>query len=677
MALIHWWPLNGDTKDYGLDPVALTNSGATVNAAGKIGKCYFLSYSAGFTGKFNTNALMSGECSFSLWIKIPDAEYRARVNSFSYDSSHVLMNSRIFGTSGSYAKTGLCLALQTNNIYNDGSFTGTNLCMGWRDSNSAPVWGGTGVTLDTWYHIAITKASDRKMCMYVNGTKVVGPSTASTGTFPESNFYINTSGVWGSGNYRNSNAPMYINDFRIYDHALTPKEVKDISKGLVLHYDFEDEEIEPTINLGNTSATYSNQTEGTAYGATAWGGDAGTITYYKSGGYNNYPYKVYHKTAKGTGGIYRKTADDIVIEAGKTYTMSIYIKASTDIDNASAYSFNINRGSDNNYINYGASFNITTEWKRLVKTFTATKSQAGSYGEMSIIYDDTTTDYYVYYSGFQIEEKDHVTPYINGTRNNCTVYDNSGYGYNGTAYGGLSISKATAIGKSASKFDGSSAYIETNFPGNLDIYSFALWVKFATSDAAHVIDFRNSGASSGCQPFYGGLGYGIQFYSTNGGSLQPSVAMCGWSSSNINEWQHVVGIITTTGCKLYVNGQLKGSNTTTKTNPTEWGTLPLRLGTRCSGANWFNGEIADFKIYATELSDTDVLKEYQSMANIDKSYNLTARLFVENPTKTDFAKLDQQGVFTAKALDESAFATALNFKTYDNGDLVAREFKEC
>ena len=177
---------------------------------------------------------------------------------------------------------------------------------------------------------------------------------------------------------------------------------------------------EGTTNLGNTSATYSNKTHGQTINCQAWGGDAGTCTFYRCGGFMNYPYKVYHKTATGSGGIYTKTADDIVIEAGKTYTMSVYVKASRSFT-ASEYSFNINRGSDNNYINFGTTFNITTQWKRIARTFTATNSQAGNYGEMSIIYDDGVTDYYVYYSGFQIEKKDHATLYTPDTRPDNTI----------------------------------------------------------------------------------------------------------------------------------------------------------------------------------------------------------------------------------------------------------------
>lgn len=178
--------------------------------------------------------------------------------------------------------------------------------------------------------------------------------------------------------------------------------------------------IEGTTNLGGTSVNYSNLEYGKVYDVGGWGGDKGTITYYPNGGYNDYPYKVYHKTATGTGGFYKKTDNDIQIEAGKTYTMSVYVKASRNFSDL-AYSFNINRGSDNRYITYNKSVPFTTEWKRISRTFTATEADAGMYGEMSILYDDGETDYYVYYSGFQIEEKDHATPFVIDTRPDNTI----------------------------------------------------------------------------------------------------------------------------------------------------------------------------------------------------------------------------------------------------------------
>ena len=42
MSLIHWWPLNGNLKDYGLLNTTLTNLNSTaINNNGKIGKCYY------------------------------------------------------------------------------------------------------------------------------------------------------------------------------------------------------------------------------------------------------------------------------------------------------------------------------------------------------------------------------------------------------------------------------------------------------------------------------------------------------------------------------------------------------------------------------------------------------------------------------------------------------------
>ena len=80
--------------------------------------------------------------------------------------------------------------------------------------------------------------------MYVNGTQV----GTSTGTCTSTNWAYDTI-------IARPSSTRYYNDIRIYNHALSVKEVKEISKGLILHYNFEDEYIEPTTNIDPAKST--------------------------------------------------------------------------------------------------------------------------------------------------------------------------------------------------------------------------------------------------------------------------------------------------------------------------------------------------------------------------------------------------------------------------------------
>lgn len=53
---------------------------------------------------------------------------------------------------------------------------------------------------------------------------------------------------------------MYLNDVRIYDHALSQAEVKELSKALFVHYTFDDILTEATTNTSTVNgwSTYAN-----------------------------------------------------------------------------------------------------------------------------------------------------------------------------------------------------------------------------------------------------------------------------------------------------------------------------------------------------------------------------------------------------------------------------------
>ena len=97
-----------------------------------------------------------------------------------------------------------------------------------------------------WTHCAITY--ENPICkVYINGevkAEYNGVSNSSTFAYSTPLIY-NSSG-------------RLLNDFRIYDHCLSAKEVKEISKGLVLHYQLKGF---GQPNLINKAELYTNSTK--------------------------------------------------------------------------------------------------------------------------------------------------------------------------------------------------------------------------------------------------------------------------------------------------------------------------------------------------------------------------------------------------------------------------------
>lgn len=586
-------PLINNIENQGVSNIPIINNGVTFVDGGKIGnKC------ASFNGNYfslqnlsNFNAI-----SVSFWMKPANT-----------NQTGCLLNYR--------ASVGVDLAI----FLIDGKIR--------FDAGGQTIFNYTYTT--DWQHVTVTYDGNIKS-LYINGilnqsvtiNKVISCS-ATKGTVGASS--ANTT----SGSYNNYIG--LLNDYRIYDHCLSPKEVKEISKGLVLHYPLNDAYVEGTVNLGNTSASYSNMTEGREYTATSWGGDAGTVTYYKSGGYNNLPYKVYHKTASGSGGIYYKTANDISIVAGKTYTMSVWVKASRNFL-GSIFSFNINgvtSSDSNHYITYSKDVPFTTEWTRISKTFTATESDAGMYGEMSIIYDDRDTDYYVYFSGFQIEEKDHATPYTPNTRNESTVYDCSGYQNNGTITGSLSCSADSPRYKTCVQTSSSGKIQKDAFlPSAITHYTISVWCKITDPNAAAHLWTKHSNGSKGIiqgpdggwiYSYHGGGLITRTSFLTTSGTITQTYPGFGQNYKDGNWHMYtIVGNGNINTC--YLDGVMTGRSIISDfVSYNISGQLNIGFTEECL--------VSDYRCYATALSAEDIKELYNTSAYVSDNgalltYNL-------------------------------------------------------
>lgn len=208
MSLKVWLPLNGTLDNQGLDNIVVTNNGATVDNSGKIGKCYSFDGSDDYislTGNCLYNIIKGGTSSFSIsfWI------YQA-------DSTRAI----IFGDYGLAGGIGFNIELTTNNCVR----------FYW---NGSPDLGISQINVGTttWNHVVLVYDTTH-LYGYLNGNLVY----TYTGYLTVKNkisgsYYLGRDSRTGSTTLNGK-----LNDFRIYDHALSSMEVKQISQGLILHY---------------------------------------------------------------------------------------------------------------------------------------------------------------------------------------------------------------------------------------------------------------------------------------------------------------------------------------------------------------------------------------------------------------------------------------------------------
>ena len=147
---------------------------------------------------------------------------------------------------------------------------------------------------------------------------------------------------------------------------------------------------------------YSNKNYNSPYTAGCWGGDAATITYYSTEGYNDLPYKKLTKTTGGTGGCYITEHSTFPIEDSKNYIISAWMKASQTVT-LNGYAIDLNRASDNAY-RTGTTPILNTSWQRVSWIYNSGLNHAGNYQSRQIIYVDNDLPLDVYWSDFQVED---------------------------------------------------------------------------------------------------------------------------------------------------------------------------------------------------------------------------------------------------------------------------------
>lgn len=576
MSLQVWLPLNGNLNNQGLDgSLGFTNTAsATVAADGKLGSCYSFSATSG------DGLLLSSGKSTSEFMN-------AYINHHSWS-----LCAWIKTTSNSTVVFGLTYGLR---LY-CGSTNSVNL---YNSTRSVSAYNNTSTADGKWHHICATyNIVDNAINVYVDGIK------GTTTYYPSGEIYASswTNNVAVGRDFNNSIPGYYfqgsMNDVRIYDHCLSSKEVKEISKGLICHYKLDNNGF-GNLNLITTMSTGGNTTLNGKYGLNA-DFSQNTDTY---GYFNVSP----------------------ALELASTYTLSF------DVSNFPVGSiWNFSLWNNSNYY-----IGDITKDGHYTYTFVPSESKLPSgYSLTTFLFDDgsrTNPAGMVYFTNFKIEKGSIATPWCPHTSdslytslglNSTTESDHSGLSNNGTKIGGLSSSTSppSIRYESCYNFDGNTSSIQIpnlatltpsgEFTMNCWIYHDDTW------------------SSKGYETIFGGPS-GFELDAKPGTTNFPDLYACDWGKASatyeLNKWNMITMTRNASETKFYINGELKITGSA--------GTIPSGdyfIGAwNTSSQQNYKGKISDFRLYSTVLSVEDIKMLYNTSASIDKNGNMYAYEFKE------------------------------------------------
>lgn len=551
-----WLPLTKDLRQQGLDntsTITLASGNAFVDG-GKVGnKALHLTKQQTILG---TSSCMSGkkQMSYAFWVKVNTAWSAQWLDGIAWYSTD--------GSSSAYSR---------QEFYTNCTRIGT-----WFSGSSLS---GYVFTPGEWTHIAGTFDYTAGIAkFYINGV-LQGTSTSLSKThYCRGDFYIGDSGV-----------DIVENDVRIYDHALSQMEVKELAKGLVLHYPLNRQGWgQENLAIGTNIASSTNG-KGYNLSSTIPSGTKVTISCWVD-------------------------ADNIIMSGNKRIGLSIGI---TKTDGSGTQWFETWASYNGGQLKDNGSFH-----GRVSNTQTIL-------GNMSSIgtYIQTLSSGTVSVSQLKVEIGDGPTPWCPNSAdalattmglNSTTEYDCSGFCNNGTRTGTFSWTSDTPKYNVSTKFNGSEKIVIPLQCGNFsEAFTASIWgyeSDWNTASAERLFGAATS-SSGWCIGDYGSENTLFACY-TNG-SFNTAYGFKQLSAG----WHHFV--ITFDGLHIvyYVDGEVFNSKTFSS-KQIIGGTYNIHVGSHYGGSCPFKGKLCDARIYATALSADDVKSLYQNSAYIDSSGNV-------------------------------------------------------
>ena len=587
MSLRVWLPLNGDLHNQGLSNISL--SGSPTWGTGKIGEKSFCC-NTGITGITINDLVNVTEFSIAYWLYI-DSSITDFTNYADFWELQAVSGNTTTIIRDELRTNTANLGRHALHMIKDasvGSNTNTYYGLGERDDAK-----------DKWCHVVITK--DENYCdAYADGVRY---AHAACSNFENSPAKLNGKFWLGMGGCKSA----YLNDFRIYDHCLSPMEIKELAKGLVLHYPLNRNGWGQENLLANT-ATESTATsaDNSAYPSpTTYLTDFGNEIFTNTEDYFTYSCN-YEVTGNSATGAY-------------IYTQA---RGSTASGNLNVY---------NNPIgHYSHTFKLNDTQVASTSKYCRVRLRNATDGAIIKIWNS------------KLEKGSIETPWSPASSDtladtlglNSTIeYDCSGYENNGTRTGTFTWSSDTPKYNVSTQFNGSN-YIKT-LPGqftwsNYDNLTIAAWMKPTTTPSSWTgsIGIANDASS------YTNKAVTISNYGGKFSIHIPNGSSWGTTQSTytipLNTWHHCVATISGTTVKMYIDGALNKTFTADFGTATNHTNPQIEVGVDLPGTDEiYNGYYSDVRIYATALSADDVKSLYQNSAYIDSSGNVYGAIHSE------------------------------------------------
>lgn len=575
MSCLIWLPLNGDLRNNGLLSVTPVQSGGSF-VAGKTGKCFDTDGSG--TIKMQNSIPINKEFTFSVWVNMNEMTPAwARVFGLYYSSNDYI---------------GLCLNGSASSlgfhVYSNVNGAKTNIV----DAYAFPM--GT----NEWHHITVTCDSNNMHRWYYDSSLVWSAQRS---------YDVNTTysllQIGQIEGISSAKCNCKVCDFRFYDTALSPYEIKLLSQGLVLHYPLD------RNGLGGEniiSGTYADTaTEG------SWA--------FPTSGYSD-----------------KFSPTTIIVPSGSNYVLSFDAKSTVAGDKVVTHFYIPNTTtrvqSSTGFSGTGTDgycvIPITTVWKRYWVKYTQSKTTTVKHVICPQLISSLGTGT-VSIRMVKLEAGTEPTPWCPSNITDTTVYDTSGFGNNGTATN-VTYDGDTARYTASSVFNGSTSNIALS----------SVFQNGQTITELTVCEWFNTTTLNGTTPNLWSLGENafhrlriasatsVWFYSKVGTGMKAATYSC--KTLTDGNWHQAVftfkdGIIT-----VYIDGDQIGTSdfssdgTYLMCSSTSW-----HLGGYTTMAEKYLGKLSDFRIYATALSADEIKDLFDASAKVHRDGTMYAYSYVE------------------------------------------------